>query len=202
MSDDLVTVDLFARLRDAEAAKRHLESQSVYVHMADAETTPGNIKLQVLSSQAETASALLRRMKRLPVGLTLLLVYQGFLVLASLFYGGAGVLVALDWGAYGFLWWALVFVACGVAITWASVGMARRRSWGFLVGMICHLLLGILGLVWLGFGYLVCLPHIASSNAAADWAPTFLLFTLTWLPVLVSGWGFFYLRRLGKSLFS
>src|SRR5690349_4103311 len=95
----------------------------------------------------------------------LLLGYQGLLLLAGLcLIVGYGVLFL--WSReYDFLWFTLALAALGAAVAFATVGMTRRRSWGFLLGMACHLLLGVLGLLWLGFGYLVYLPHVASSNA-------------------------------------
>src|SRR4051794_18557898 len=70
-------------------------------------------------------------------------------------------------------------------------------------GTICHLLLEIPGLVGLiGFCSLGILPYLGASKEARAWAPLFLLFALMWLPfVLISGWAFFYLRRLRKSYY-
>jgi hypothetical protein len=89
----------------------------------------------------------------------------------------------------------------------ASVGIARRRPGGFLVGMICHLLLEILGsAVMLYVGFMYALAMAADSKAMRD--PVVIVLgllcpVLTCLPfVLISGRAFSYLRRIRKRLFS
>jgi hypothetical protein len=148
---------------------------------------------------------------RLPVGIMWLLVYQGLLVLASLFllvlYGYALVSGFPDSasGEIPFLvLFLLLLVGWALALAYASVGLTRRRPQGILVGMICHLLLGILAMILLvGYGSVGVLGYLSKDREAKTWAPLLLFFGLIWLPfVLVSGWGFFYLRRLRKRLLS
>jgi hypothetical protein len=151
---------------------------------------------------------------RLSVGIKWLLVYQGLIFLASLYltvlYGYA---LVRGWPSSAsreiplVVLFILLLVGWGMAVAYASVVMARRRARGLLVGMICHLLLGILALVLLmvygSVGVLGCLSKDYPGNEAKTWAPLLLFFGLMWLPfVLISGWGFFYLRRLRKSLLS
>lgn len=73
MSDQFVTVETFRSLPEAEATKLHLETEGLTVFLANAETIAmdwllanaiGNIKLQVPSSQAATATALLEQIRR------------------------------------------------------------------------------------------------------------------------------------------
>jgi hypothetical protein len=137
------------------------------------------------------------RDSRLPAGLIWLLIYQGLLVLVGVYFIVTFGILFVTYQEYGFVLYILVLVCWGTAISYASVGMIRRRPRAFLVGMICHLLLeipavplmllfGFMGLFWEGKG-----------------EPLFLGFALMWLPfVLISGWGFFYLRTLRKSLLS
>jgi hypothetical protein len=72
MADELVTVERYRFLPEAEAARMYLESAGIPVFLADGETVTmdwflanaiGNIKLQVPSAQAETAGALLGRVR-------------------------------------------------------------------------------------------------------------------------------------------
>jgi hypothetical protein len=85
-------------------------------------------------------------------------------------------------------------------MSYASVGMMRKRVRGLLVGMICHLILAILSNAALAtFGIMGVLPSLLREKN--DFGPLFLLFALMWSPfALFSSWGFFYLRRLRKDL--
>jgi hypothetical protein len=143
-----------------------------------------------------------------PAGLIWLLIYQWILVVIALFYswdvietiakeGGSTTPVELF-----LLLVAMLVLACwGIAMAVASIGIIRRSPRGFLIGIICHLLLEIPGLslmLYFGFAY-VFLSF--SDHESRAWAPLVGLFALMWLPfVLISGWAFFYLRRLRKSL--
>ena len=130
---------------------------------------------------------------RLPAGLIWLLIYQWILVLVSLYFIVTFGVLFFAYREYGFVLYILVLVCWGTAISYASVRMTRRSPRGFLVGMICHLLLEILGMVML----------VAFFAMGVGWDPFFLIFALMWLPfVMISGWGFFYLRALRKSLLS
>ena len=144
------------------------------------------------------------RKSRLPTGLIWLLIYQWILVLVGLYFILTFGVLSIDSGEYGFVLYIVVLAGWGTAMSSASVGITRRSPRAFLLGMICHLLLEILGLVGLiGFCSVGVLSLLGGSNEARAWAPMFLLFALMWLPfVLISGWGFFYLRRLRKSIFS
>jgi hypothetical protein len=154
------------------------------------------------------------RDNRLPTGLIWLLIYQGILVLVSLcyvvvlfielygdLYGRLGSVISIADFTLGVLAF-LVLAGWGTAMASASVGMIRRSPRGFLVGMICHLLVAILSMVGLiGFCSMGVLSLLSATNEARGFAPLFLLFALMWSPfALFSGWGFFYLRRLRKSL--
>lgn len=154
------------------------------------------------------------RHNRLPIGLIWLLSYQGILVFVSLYF-----VVVLFIDLYGDLYHRLgrvisiadfvlgvleflVLASWGTAMASASVGMIRRRPRGFLAGMICHLLVAILSTIGLiGIGSVGMFSLRSASQEARGFAQLFLLFALMWLPtLLVSGWGFFYLRKLRKSL--
>jgi hypothetical protein len=72
MADDLVTVARFQFLPEADAARAYLEGEGLRVFLADYETVNmdwllgnaiGNIKLQVISSQADKALALLESIR-------------------------------------------------------------------------------------------------------------------------------------------
>jgi hypothetical protein len=142
------------------------------------------------------------RCSRLPTALIWLLVYQWMLVVAA-------AAMACNVAIMGFvlklelmdrlLGWLefLVLAGWGTAMGFASVGMARRRPRAFLVGMICHLLLEIPGLVGVVGFTILWLQTSRSDSGAWVWDPFFLIFALMWLPfVLISAWAFFYLRRL------
>jgi hypothetical protein len=72
MSDQLVTVESYQFLPEAEAVRMHLESEGLSAHLADAEAVStewvlanaiGNIKLRVPESQAEAALAMLKELR-------------------------------------------------------------------------------------------------------------------------------------------
>lgn len=132
---------------------------------------------------------------RLPTGLILLLTYQGILVLVSL-----GPLAAwLDWGPWPFP----LLAACGIAMFVASVGMARRSPRGFLLGMTCHLLLAIPALLIVLFSVFSGVNLLVQEGGFGGWSTLAFILGLMWLPfLLISGWAFFYLRRLRRSLSS
>jgi hypothetical protein len=149
------------------------------------------------------------RDKRLPASLLSLLIYQWILVSVSLCYALMVVANFINNGGFSdyivfglCMLFALVSASWVTAMAYASVGMTRRSPRGFLVGMICHLIVTILSVVgFIGIGSVGVLSAFSSTNEARGFAPLFLLFALMWLPtMLVSGWGFFYLRRLRKSL--
>jgi len=127
---------------------------------------------------------------RLGLGLILLLIYQWILVLISL--ASFTLIIPPLWG---------------IAMGFASVEIMRRRPRGFLIGMICHLLLEVVG-------WLIVLPIVAmfvrvfmdnsldksSSAESRGWAGLVMMFALMWLPFLsLSAWAYFYLRRLRKN---
>jgi hypothetical protein len=136
------------------------------------------------------------RQGHLPTALIGLLAYQWVLAIVVVTLGcnmatmGFGLNLALADRLLG--WVELAVLACwGTAIVFASVGMARRRPRAFVMGMVCHLLLALLGLV--------CL--IVFTFAGWSFDPFFLFFALMWLPfVTISVWAFFYLRRLRTRL--
>ncbi len=146
------------------------------------------------------------RASRVPTGLIWLLIYQWILVLVAVcMVCGAiasipGAKVTATEALLGSF--ELLVLACwGTAMVFASVGMVRRSRRGFLLGMICHVLLGILALV--GVLIFVCLWFSFSRSESGQWVwdPFFLIFALMWLPfALISAWAFFYLRRLRKRL--
>jgi hypothetical protein len=143
---------------------------------------------------------------RLPIGLGWLLIYQWILAIGSLAHASSGMVEgwtdrdSLDWLGVVII---LVLVSWGIAMAIASVGIMRQRPRGFLVGMICHLLIEILALPAMLFFGIDGLLGISDSGIAGALAGLFLIFALMCLPfVLISGWGFFYLRMLRKRLFS
>lgn len=148
------------------------------------------------------------REKRLPAGLIWLLVFQWLLVLISLSYAVVFAVFSITERKYSYadiilpILYILVLAPWGASMAYASVQMARRRPRGFLVGMICHLLLLIVSMCWLFcLGSTGILMSLANNDTTRAWAPLALLFALVWLPfALISGWGFFYLRRLRKDL--
>ena len=135
------------------------------------------------------------RKSRLPTGLIFLLIYQGILVLVCL-----GPLAAwLEWGPWPFP----LLAACGIAMFYASVGMARRSPRGFLLGMTCHLVLAIPALLIVLFSIFSGVGLLLQEGGFGGWSTLMFLLGLMWLPfLLISGWAIFYLSRLRKSLFS
>ncbi len=142
-----------------------------------------------------------------PVGLVWLLIYQCILGVIALALGSAAMVEVLITPEDELLPELLAVVgwpvlACwGIAMGVASIGIIRRSPRGFLIGIICHLLLLIPSLslmVYLGFSYVYM---SFGDSESRGWAPLVGLFALMCLPfVLISGWAFFYLRRLRKSL--
>jgi hypothetical protein len=143
-----------------------------------------------------------------PVGLVWLLIYQCILGVIALALGSAAMVEVLITPEVELLPELLAVIgwpvlACwGIAMGVASVGIMRRRPRGFLLGMICHLLFEILALpllLYLGFGGIF--GALSDDSWIRGFAVLFLICALAWLPfVLISGWAFFYLRRLRKSL--
>jgi len=158
------------------------------------------------------------RDSRLPTGLAWLLIYQWILVLVvvvSLGFSTATVLQEWKSGitliqsdSFVFFVFSVEFLvlACwGTAMGFASVGMVRRPPQRSLLGMICHLLITIPVLTaQAGSGLLLMTSDVGTSVEPRWWVkvlPAF--YALMWLPsALISAWGFFYLRRLRKRLFS
>jgi len=144
----------------------------------------------------------------LPIGLGWLLIYQWILAFCSLAFFSAKMVEIWtqpprDWGHWAELSAFLILACWGIAMAVASVGIMKRRPRGFLVGMICHLLLEIIALPVMLFLGIDGLIWISDHGFAGALAGLFLIFALMCLPfVLISGWGFFYLRRLSKRLFS
>lgn len=142
-----------------------------------------------------------RNDNRLPAGLIWLLIFQWLLVLVSLSYAVGFAVIFINHEEYPLILYILVLALWGAAMAYASVQMTRRRPRGFLVGMICHLLLAILSNAALATFAIMGVLSLAGSHDAQAWAPLFLLFALMWSPfALFSSWGFFYLRRLRKDL--
>lgn len=154
------------------------------------------------------------RKSRLPTGLLCLLVFQWILVLVSLGYSVAGTLafgILPDVGSknmssivesFLFSFVLLVLAGWGLAMGYASIGIVRRSSQGFRIGMICHLLLGVVG--WAFVLFLVGLWALIRihSGGQGGMEDLFLLFAFMWLPILLpSAWAYFYLRRLRKNMF-
>lgn len=149
------------------------------------------------------------RDKRLPVGIIWLLIYQWILVLVSLGYPLAFLVIIIKDGGFSdyadfleFGLYGLVPASWGTAMVFACVAMTRRSPRGFRVGMICHLLVAILSMIgFIGIGSVGVFSSLSASHEARGFAQLFLLFALMWLPTLIgSGWGFFYLREFRKSL--
>src|SRR5260370_14315644 len=97
-----------------------------------------------------------------PVGLVWLLIYQCILGVIALALGSAAMVEVLITPEDELLPELLAVVgwpvlACwGIAMGVASIGIIRRSPRGFLIGIICHLLLLIPSLslmVYLGFSY-------------------------------------------------
>lgn len=135
-----------------------------------------------------------RNDNRLPAGLIWLLTYHGIIVLIGLCYLVAAVVILITDRDYGAVLVILVLTCWTTAMSYASVGMMRKRLRGLLVGMICHLILAILSSVGLA-------TFATLGILSKDFAPLFLLFALMWSPfALFSSWAFFYLRSLRKDL--
>jgi len=147
---------------------------------------------------------------RLPTGLIWLLFYQGIFVLISLGYSVVGMVELLDSLSRPFDFdvvtssCVMLVLACwGTAMGVASVGMMRRSPRGFLLGMICHLVLEIPAFPIMLFLFGNYVWSLVGSGEGRGWASFFLIFALMWLPfVLISAWAFFYLRRLRTRLLS
>ena len=124
------------------------------------------------------------------VGPILMLIYQGILVLLTCYF-------VVSFGSHDYLpvhvlIWVYVLICWGTAMTYASIGMIMRSPPAFLVGMICHALLEMIGMV------LACLYSMA---AVATHETEYLVIALMWLPfLLISGWGFFFLGILRRRL--
>ena len=141
-----------------------------------------------------------RKDNQLPAGLIWLLIYHGIIVLIGLCYLVAAVVILITDREYGAVLVILVLTCWTTAMSYASVGMMRKRLRGLLVGMICHLILAILSNAALAtFVIMGVLPSLLREKNY--FGPLFLLFALMWSPfALFSSWGFFYLRRLRKDL--
>ena len=123
-------------------------------------------------------------------GLILMLIYQGFLVLFTFYFVVS--LSSHDYLPVDVLISVYVLICWGAAMTYASIGMIMRSPSAFLVGMICHALLEMIGMV------LACLYSMA---AVAMHKTLDLAVALMWLPfLLISGWGFFFLGILRRRL--
>lgn len=145
-----------------------------------------------------------RNNDRLPASLIWFLIYHGIVVLIGLGYLVASVVIIITDREYAVVLVTLVLSCWTAAMSYAAVGMVRKRPRGLLVGMICHLLLAIMSNIGLATFAIGALPLLAYRNLSREWqgfAPLFLLFALMWSPfALFSSWGFFYLRRLRKDL--
>ncbi len=130
----------------------------------------------------------------LPSGLIFLLFYQGILVLVSL-----GPLAAwLEMGPWPFL----LLVAFGIAMFFASVGMAQLRPRGFILGITCHLLLAIPAFLAVSYSILWGLQLLIQEAGFGGWATFAFSLGLMWLPILlISGWACFYLCQFLKPAF-
>jgi hypothetical protein len=149
------------------------------------------------------------RDSRPQAGLILLLVYQGILVLVSLGYAVGAIVGLLDIMSRPFDPADVVAVSCAIMVLagwaalmiFASLGIVRRSPRGFFLGMIGHLLLAIPSLMaFVGLGFMFIFGAASANKETRAWAPLFLIFALMWLPTaLLSGWAFYYLRRLRAS---
>lgn len=147
-----------------------------------------------------------RNDNRLPAGLIWLLIYHWIIVLIGLGYLVAAVVILFEAttdrdyvAVLGAALSVLVLTCWTTAMSYAAVGMMRKRPRGLLVGMICHLILAILSNV--GLGTFCCMGVLSWPSRSHGWADLLLLFALMWSPfALFSSWGFFYLRRLRKDL--
>src|SRR5213080_2896758 len=96
------------------------------------------------------------RDRRLPTSLIGLLVYQWLLVTIALAYSAAATVVV--WGEREPvlpLLALLVLAGWGVAMGVAALGIRRRSPRGMFLGMVCHLLLAIPGVLLMGtFGFM------------------------------------------------
>jgi hypothetical protein len=140
------------------------------------------------------------------VDLVLLLIYQWILAIGTLACAGAGV-AELWTESHRDLshWLDVVFIlvlACwGIAMAVASWGIMRRKSRGFFLGMMCHLVVEILAMPFMLFLGFVGIVGVFSDHGLGGFGGMFLIFALMWLPfVLISGCGFLYLRKLRKGL--
>jgi hypothetical protein len=138
---------------------------------------------------------------RRPTGLIFLLIYQWILVLIAL---GTTIFVA-SWfrlectleGGIGCVF--LVVPSCfGTAMAVASIGIICRKSWAFLLGMICHLVLEVIG--WSFVLILLGTPAYIQMTTSDRWsrsvADLYVVFAIMCLPLNVpSAWAFLYLRR-------
>src|SRR6516225_1429086 len=140
-----------------------------------------------------------RKDNRLPAGLIWLLIYHWIIVLIGLCYLVAAVVILITDREYGAVLVVLVLTCWTTAMSYASVGMMRKRLRGLLVGMICHLILAILSNAALATFAIMGVYLLGGSHDERAWAPLPLLFALMWSPFApFSSWGFFYLRRLRK----
>jgi hypothetical protein len=151
------------------------------------------------------------RDSRLPTGLIWLLFYHGILVLISLGYSVDAMVELLDSLSRGFAPEDVVIFSCvflvlacwGMAMGIASLGMMGGSARGFLLGMICHLLLEIPALAMMLYLFGMSVLSLIGSKEWDGWASLALIFALMCLPfVLISAWAFFYLRRLRTRLLS
>ena len=139
---------------------------------------------------------------RLPAGLFWLLIYHGIIVLIGLGYLITSVVIFITDLEYAVTLVILVLTCWTTAMSYAAVGMMRKRPRGLLVGMICHLILAILSNAAVAsFALASVFLLLNRSREAQAWAPLPLLFALMWSPfALFSIWGFFYLQRLRNDL--
>lgn len=141
-----------------------------------------------------------RNDNRLTAGLIWLLIYHGIVVLIGLGYLVTAVVILITDREYGAVLVILVLSGWTTAMSYAAVGMIRKRPRGLMVGMICHLLLAMLSNI--GLATFAILGVLSGLNQdGKTWADLCLLFALMWSPfALFSSWGFFYLRSLRKDL--
>lgn len=149
-----------------------------------------------------------RNDERVPAGLIWLLIYHWIIVLIGLGYLVASVVILIteitdrDYVAVLGAVLSISVLTCWMtAMSYAAVGMMRKRRCGLLVGMICHVILAILSSAALATFAIMGVLSLGGSHDAKAWAPLMLLFALMWSPfALFSSWAFFYLRRLRKDL--